>query len=202
MLETLFDATLKQVPVLVSAIIVLALGWFIGNRLGMRWNLRQKRRELDLTAARNFYALYGEFFATWKMWNYFTRDVGADGLQGASRWELLTRACQAEGRLESLFVTLVCERQLTDTDIATLGQFRQLYQQLRESIRDNVALAWDSSQDSDYLNFKSLATKVASLLTGESIAELSTGYSGADAVKRITSNQWETRWGWSRSNRR
>ena len=94
-MESLVDATIKQIPILASAVIVVVLGWAFGNRLAMRWNLRQKRREIDISKAQTFHSLYGEFFAIWKLWNYLVRDIGPKSLEGASRWSLLTRACEA-----------------------------------------------------------------------------------------------------------
>ncbi|MFY9698156.1 MAG: hypothetical protein WAK34_07490 [Rhodoplanes sp.] len=70
----------------------------------IQWNIRQKQRENDLSTARDFHLLYGEFFAVWKLWNYFIKDVKAQSLYGASRWELLKRACDAEGKLEATLV--------------------------------------------------------------------------------------------------
>ena len=61
---------LKAILTLGISLLTIALGWFVGQRLNVRWNLRQKQRELDLTTAHDFHMLYGEFFAIWKLWNY------------------------------------------------------------------------------------------------------------------------------------
>src|SRR5262245_31485222 len=53
-----------------------------------------------------------------------------------SRWDLLDRACTCEGNLESILVRLASERPLESDDIEVLGCFRQLYQKLRQCIRD------------------------------------------------------------------
>jgi len=97
----------------------------------------------------------------------------------------LDRACSAEGKLESVLVRLACERVLERSAIAVLGQFRQLYQQLRQSIRDNRPLAWDHSDHPHYLAFKSSAPKVASLIVKQKILE-------AKSLQSVTSNEWET----------
>ena len=137
-----------------------------------------------MIAAGNFHALYGEFFSLWKLWNYFKRDVGATALQGASRWDLLDRAARSEAKLEATLVRLAAERRLTQPEINALGQFRQLYQQLRECIRDDRPLAWDHSTHADYVRFKKLATKIAAIIAGEKSAS---GQSFLD----ITSNNYE-----------
>jgi hypothetical protein len=120
----------------------------------------------------------------WKLWNYYTRDLGAEALPGASRWELLDRACKSEARLESMIVRLASQRALTGRDIETLGRFRQRYQQLRESIRDNVALEWDHSEHPDYIEFKTLAPQVAAIIAGS-------GRAGKEQLMKITSNMYQ-----------
>jgi hypothetical protein len=190
MWDIFLDASVKEAPKLVSSVVLLGLAWFVGQRLTMGWNLRQKRREYDLATAREFDALYGEFFVLLKLWNYYVRDVGAEALQGASRWNLLDRACTAEAKLESTFVRLATEKTLSKADIVRLGQFRQLYQQLRESIRDNKPLGWDWADHPDYVAFKSLAPEIAALILSDQTKPLD-GVKGADALLAITSNRWE-----------
>ena len=66
---------IKTVISIVNGIILLALTWFVGQRIAFQWNIRQKRRELQLTSLQQFYIAYGEFFAVWKLWNRLNRDV-------------------------------------------------------------------------------------------------------------------------------
>jgi hypothetical protein len=49
-----------------ASIIALLLAWFVGNRIGNAWTLRQKRKEIYLAARTEFFRLYGEFFSIWK----------------------------------------------------------------------------------------------------------------------------------------
>jgi hypothetical protein len=183
-LGKIMDSALVEVPKLVTALILAGLGWFVGKRLTVLWSRRQKQNEQDLMAARDFHALYGEFFALWKLWNYFIRDLGAESLSGASRWNLLDRACGTEAKLESTLVRLASERSLTNKDIDTLGHFRQLYQQLREAIRDNKPLAWDHSEHPDYVQFKTLAPQVAAIIIGQRRVR-------RELLMKITSNIYE-----------
>jgi hypothetical protein len=157
-------ATVQEIPKLFTGAALIALAWIGSRKFTDKWNLQQKARELDLTASNDFHALYGEFFAVWKLWNAFSRDIGEELLPGSSRWELLKRATDAEGRMEAMLVRVVSSKKLSAEDEETLGQFRQLYQQLREAIRANVALAWDASSHPDYTNFKQLAPRVALLI--------------------------------------
>src|SRR5262245_31485221 len=73
-----------EVPRFASGLALLIIGWLVGQRLTVSWNLRQKYKEIDLATARDFHALYGEFFAIWKLWDYYLRDahVKAEGPAG------------------------------------------------------------------------------------------------------------------------
>lgn len=128
----------------------------------------------------------------WKLWNYVVRDVGADALPGASRWELLTRACDAEGKFEALLVRLSCDRRLDAAGIEILGRYRQVYQCLRQAIKDGKPLRWDSSEHPDYQAFKKLAPEIAALIVAEDPLGLPPA-KAAEAFREITSNTWERR---------
>jgi hypothetical protein len=182
--QKLLDSAAVETPRLVTYLIFLGLGWLIGKRLSVIWSRQQKEREQDLDAARDFHALYGEFFSLWKLWNYFVRDLGPEALRPASRWEILDRACRSEARLESTLIKLASEKPLKDQEIEILGRFRQRYQQLREAIRDNVPLAWDHSEHPDYLDFKRLAPQVAAIIVRSDGVQ-------RDALIKITSNFYE-----------
>ena len=70
-MEFIEKAALSTIGPLVS--IVLAA--VVGQRLSAYWGERQKRRELELSLAANFYASYGEFCAIWKDWNESLRSL-------------------------------------------------------------------------------------------------------------------------------
>jgi hypothetical protein len=180
----LLDAASTEIPKLVTYLIFLGAGWYIGRRLTLLWSFTQKQREQDLVAASQFHALYGEFFAVWKLWNYFIRRGGTAAFDGGSRWVLLDRAAQAEAKLEATLVRLASEKRLGTGEIAILGRFRRLYQKLRESIRDNQALEWDSSEHPRYLEFKELAPQVAAIITGQCAID-------PEVLRKITSNIYE-----------
>jgi phage terminase small subunit len=128
------------------------LAWIVGKRVTEVWDERRRRRESDLTALAMFYQAYGEFFATWKLWNAHKR-FGREPAGGLARlqspddvqWTLLERAAGVEGGFEALLVKLVSERNLDETDRTMLGCFREAYQMLREAIRKNTKLGWQAS---------------------------------------------------------
>jgi hypothetical protein len=180
---------------IVVAVVTLSFGWLVGQRLTVYWAIRQKRRELELSAVNEFYKLYGEFFTVWKLWSYYLDSIKfALTLPDATRWELLQRASAAEGALESVFVKLSSERVLSAEDTEVLGKFRQAYQRLRESIRNNKHLDWSSQTDPEYLSFKRLAHLTACLILSDDQPRQETKNQTADSLEKITANVWENSW--------
>jgi len=174
-----------------GAIIVLFLGWFVGQRLTYLWNVRQKRREFQLSASQQFYVAYGEFFATWKLWDRLDRT--AEGFE-ERRWELHKRAAAAEAIIEGTLVKLSSELTLGDEQIDSLGRFRQAFQQLRQAIRKDCALSWSSSEDPEYKTFKILAIRVSALLASEWPKASPSLEEASNQLLKITSNAWENNW--------
>ena len=170
---------------------VLALGWLIGQRLTFTWNVRQKRRELQLTASQQFYAAYGEFFAVWKLWNYL--DPAQPSFED-HRWELHKRAATAEAIVEGTFVKLSSELDLEEPDIKTLACFRQGFQHLREAIRAGRRIDWHSSDHPEYRSFKALAVRVAGLLSKQWPDVAPVPEQAAKQLLDITSNRWSSQW--------
>jgi hypothetical protein len=170
---------------------VLILGWFVGNRITYRWSLRQKRREYQLSAQQQFYAAYGEFFAVLKLWRWLGRTSQTPEDQ---RWKLHERAAAAEGFIEGVLVKLSSEVILEDKEIKSLGCFRQGFQQLREAIRENAQLKWDSSEKPEYKRFKELAVQVSALLAGEWKETCMPANTAEKQISAITSNEWEMTW--------
>jgi hypothetical protein len=172
----------------ISAIAALAVGtWLTG-----KWTERQKKRELELDMANRFYSSYGAFRAIWREWNYyweFERDQLA-----TKKAALFARACEAEGALEAVFLKLSSERRLSREDLATLGNLRQAYQVLRERIRDDEFIDYGSTQQSDYLEFKRLATYLGSLIMNASSKETADAGRAFQNFREITSNKYEARW--------
>ena len=158
-----------------TAITGSALAWVIGTQVTYRWDERRRRREGDLAALTAFYTTYGEFFATWKVWDAYKRPHRAVEGPSDSRWQLLDRASGVEGAFESLLVKIASERRLTQTDTVMLGCFREGYQRLRESIREDWRLEWWSSGSTEgmrqYRAFKGLAEYVAFMLEQDSAAK-------------------------------
>ncbi len=179
---------------LLVALITLGVGWLIGNqlsaRVSMAWAIRQKKREIELETVSLFYKVYGEFFSVWKLWVYHKEQNFSE----TSRWAMLERAATAEGMLESIFVKLSSEKQLGEKDIEILGRFRQGYQTLRQSIRDDKYLGWSKDKHLEYISFKRLAGLVSDILVSDSPSKKQSIKNVDDALTEITSNKWEKQW--------
>lgn len=203
--QQLWAESIKAVPSLVVALLTLAVGWLVGNRLTAKWDERKKRRELDLQALGAFYAIYGQFFAIWKLWSGTSSKLPD---HQEFRRDLLERAANAEGELESLLVRLAAEHNLSERECTLLGCFRQAFQCLRASIKEGTSLhtkavhpstgepqtfPWISSEAPPYLAFKALSGHVADLLSKDSRS-----YTRPDqayqALKQITTNRLERTW--------
>jgi hypothetical protein len=176
---------------LAVATITLGLGWLVGQRLTYRWNIRQKRREAQMSIAQQFYSAYGEFFALWKLWNRLDPDAASFEER---RWELHKRAAAAEACIESILVKLSSELRLDQDQIATLGCFRQGFQTIRQVIQTGVHLPWSFSEHPQYAAFKTLASRMGTLLASNWPEQLPTTELAASQFRRITANYWEEVW--------
>jgi hypothetical protein len=135
------------------------------NLLTVYWNVRQKRRELNLTSLHAFHGLYGDFKELVKIWRLAKRKVKSPvQVPADERWKLLTRACALESRSEALVLRLATERLLSKEQIEAIGLFRQAIQSLRESIREDVD-ARIGSRRTEYKLLNQLAAEIASFMS-------------------------------------
>lgn len=152
---------------LLVTLITLGLGWLIGQRLTMRWNLLQKRREIDLASVQQFHAIYGEFKEVSKIWRLVKRPCQSATVVVPSdiRWKLLTRACVLESKFETIVAKISTERDLSKEEgTTTLGLFRQALQKVRESIRDDDEIPFNN-RGHDYAFFNVLAVKTSAIVS-------------------------------------
>lgn len=156
-------AIIEIAKAILPPILAVALAWLVGNRLTASWNLRQKQREQAQGRTDDFFGIYGEFFSTWKAWNFLLGNKGEDFT--SQRLELFKKSAASEGAMESLFVKLCAELVLNESQLSGLGCFRQAYQSLRQAIRSGIKLDWGSPDNIQYLAFKRLSIDVASLLS-------------------------------------
>ena len=160
------------------------LAWLIGTRVTFGWDEVERQRESDVAALQVFYQSYGKFFAAWKAWAVYVRNVPPDGrgfpVSGPRAWEILKTAGEAESGFESILVKLASEYAHSAGDRALFASFRQGGQALREAIRDGRDLTWKAQPTSprdrgrsnprrgleyrQYRAFKALSEHVATTL--------------------------------------
>ncbi len=185
------------ISAIVAPVLTLGLAWLVGHSLTARWDTVKKQTELDLAAMEQFYRIYGEFFAVWKLWD--------DAIQQdrGKRNELFERIATAEAQLEALIVRISCQRALTEDQIHVTGAFRQAYQTLRKCMKHGQSLGdhgWNASNAPPYAAFKGLAASVAVMLRPKQIRvwqrpsmPAQTAQAAAESLRALTSNAYE-RW--------
>ena len=175
---------------LLVALITLGLGWFVGQRLTIKWNLIQKQRETNIANLQQFYSLYGEFKEVSKIWRLIKRKKDLSRVAPSeTRWSLLTRACAVESKNEAIMVKLASERELSADDLTDLGLFRQALQQLRESIRDDKELP-SSSRGPEYVFFNDLAAKVGLIISYSSTDAIADPKRASERLRAIVDVRW------------
>jgi hypothetical protein len=87
---------IKALPSLLVALLTVAAGWLVTQRLTYRWAIRQRRQESLLGATSQFYLAYGEFVAAWKLWNRLDK---SDPSFVERHWEILQKAASADDKV-------------------------------------------------------------------------------------------------------
>ncbi len=114
--------------------------------------------------------MYGEFTSIWRLWKvYYDSFPNKKALTAKADeyyWELLKRAADVEGGMESVFVKLASEKIIEPRDITALGLFRQAIQQLRQSIREYEEMNWQRKHK-EYILLKDLVINTALLINSK-----------------------------------
>lgn len=182
----------------ILALFVLGVTWFVGQRILAYWEIKKKRKELEIATTTQFQQLYGEYKAVWRLWKIFYKEVSRKHDFAApdhTRWELLQRAITAESGIEAIVMKLATERMLTASDIENLGLFRQGYQKLRQAIRDNTPLDYNYKSP-EYILFNELASKVASLVSAgkqKKPPEPIKAYEHLTEIAKYRSEHWDNK---------
>lgn len=158
------------------AVVVAAIAWFVTGRFAQRQEAAKARHQRLLAAAEELYGVYGQFFATWKAWE-FARGRRRDQTSTVAdevRLPLLTQAAQVEGRYESVIVRVALEHHLDLPERTAMWSLRFALKELRSAIRDDSPLGWWRTDDPAspqehagalrYAAFKDVTAKVASIL--------------------------------------
>jgi hypothetical protein len=139
----------------------------VGQAIVASWQIRNKRRELEMIAAAQFQQVYGDFKDIWRLWKVVRRpDKYALIAPDHARFNLLTRATAAEAKVDALVMKFAVERNLLDKDIDIIGLFRQGFQQLRQRIRDDKSMDFNY-EDPEYRLFNDLATAMGRMILSD-----------------------------------
>ncbi|MEQ1864623.1 MAG: hypothetical protein ABL996_08210 [Micropepsaceae bacterium] len=177
----------------IGPVTAVGLAWLVGNRISASWALRQRRREQSLATVAEFYRLYGDFFALWKMCNYAFRDSKHE-IEEATLWDLMRRATALEAGGETIMLRISSELTLSEDDVRTLGLFRQGVQLLRLSIVKRRILGWISSQHPEYQAFKGLSVGVAKLASQVGTKDPPTKDVAQTQLRAVTHSKWSKEW--------
>ncbi len=169
------------------SLLLLAIGWFIGQRIVAYWDIKKKRQELDIATATQFHKLYGEFKEVSRLWRAFKYRQKKLAYPESMPVELQRRAAAAEGELEAIIVKLAAERKLDEDEKKTLGLFRQAYQKLREVIRGDEDFIW-THETPEYKLYNVLASKTAYIIFSKKAKKHRRSDDAADALLEITSH--------------
>lgn len=159
------------------ALLVAGLAWGVTDSYARKKEAERGRHERNLDAARELSTVMGRFFGAWKAWNH-SMELGpgltSRGPTSDLRRELTARASDVEGAYEALLYRIAIEHRLSADDRAALWAMRFALKQLRYSMREDVPLQWWRSDIhpkregkdgyNDYLAFKTLVARVASIL--------------------------------------
>jgi hypothetical protein len=173
----------------------LLLTWFGGQKILDQWDLRKKRKEIDIQTAQRFHELVGEWKAVWRAWQFLKKTPPKGSPIVASptaRWDLFDRAAKAEGGIEAILLRLSIERQLCGCERKQLGLFRQSFQQLREAIRDDKGLAWNRGSK-EYWFAHELAIRVSLIIEREPPQKPLTATDGKhqlEDILAVTGTKW------------
>lgn len=197
-LELLGHETIKAIPTAVIAGIGALLAVWVGKRVSHLWAVRQKQREIELTALNEVYRLYGEFISLRRLWNQYKKP-GYPHLRppADSSWQFLERAADLEARMEAVLIKVAAERTLCNckgADIDRLGLLRQAFQSLRQRIRDNEPVSWGYSDHEEYVELKSQASRLAAMLLSDAPSARPSAKIALKQIMDITDNRHEKRW--------
>jgi hypothetical protein len=177
---------------LFKAVLALILLGFVGQRIVTYWDIRKKRREIDVSTTGDFQHLYGELKEVGRLWREFKKPDSSANAPTGLAWDLLARGAEAESKFEAVIMKFASERDLTHEQCLVLGLFRQACQQLRQSIRDNSEVSW-ADYGPEYFLFNHLAADITCMLAGpfpRKPVEPAKARANLDVIARVRGAQW------------
>lgn len=184
---------LELAKIVLGPLVTAGFALVVGNRISAAWSHRQKHREYSLAVTAEFYQVYGEFFAIWKLANYSFRherpEITPDFILG-----LIERTAAMEARVEAMLLRVASELSLTASEIRTLGLYRQAAQLLRQSIIRREQLDFFGTGQAKYELYKKLSVAVGDLVASLGVREKPAASLATSQMTEITSSKWEAEW--------
>ena len=178
---------------ILGPLLTAGFAWAVGNRISAAWSHRQKHREYSLSVTAEFYHVYGEFFAIWKLANYSFRHSRPEITQEYIL-NLIQRAANMEARVEAMLLRVASELQLTPAEIRVLGLHRQAVQLLRLSIIRRQQLDFFGPGQAKYELYKKLSVEVGDLVASLGQRDRPEATRAKTQMTAITSSKWEVEW--------
>jgi hypothetical protein len=153
-------------PAIIAAVISTLIGGLIVSVLSSRWTKTQKQRELDFSTLEQFQQLYGEFFALYHLWDDFKGGL-FQGIEGSSKEiakDIIERAYNMEGKMEAVLTRIAAEKELSLSEIDSLGRCRQAFQRMRKHVSRDIPFNWNVDFHREYASLKIHAARVADII--------------------------------------
>ena len=187
------ETAFELVKIVLGPVVTVGFAWLVGNRISAAWAHRQKHREYSLSVTAEFYQVYGEFFAIWKLANFAFRTHRPEVTDGFIV-DLVKRAAALEARVEAMLLRAASELSLTPDEIRSLGLYRQAVQLLRQSIIMRRQLDFFGTGQAKYEFYKQLSVSVGDLVSRLGDRQRPDAAKARQQMTEITSSKWEAEW--------
>ncbi len=187
------ETAFELVKIVLGPVVTVGFAWLVGNRISAAWSHRQKHREYSLSVTAEFYQVYGEFFAIWKLANFALRQPRPE-VTDSFILDLIKRSAALEARVEAMLLRAASELNLSKDGIRSLGLYRQAVQQLRLSIIRRQQLDFFGTGQAKYEFYKQLSVTVGELVAKLGERERPEVHQAKAQMTEITSSKWEAEW--------
>lgn len=187
------ETAFELVKIVLGPVVTVGFAWLVGNRISAAWTHRQKHREYSLSVTAEFYQVYGEFFAIWKLANFAFRQHRPE-ITDAFILDLIKRSAALEARVEAMLLRAASELRLTPDEVRSLGLYRQSIQLLRQSIIMRRQLDFFGTGQAKYEFYKQLSVTVGELVAKLGDRERPEVHQAKTQMTEITSSKWEAEW--------
>jgi hypothetical protein len=199
-----FTFTQELIKTVVGGAVPVVIAVFGGQILVNRYELERKRRESRLEFARfvrerqyesllQLYDLFSQFMSLYRLINSQDIDLSDAGI----KQDFLRKCAKAEAGVDAVILRIASEftSEYQDSLAQSLGNLRQSVQIWRERVSAGKRLPFTSSDQEDYVRFKTAFAQVSTYLSASifgSLEPLPVRFEAAQMlVLDAFSNKWE-----------